>query len=458
MRDQFAQTLITACQLPRGARVLVGLSGGGDSVALLRLLLEVAGDYPLQLRAAHLDHGLRPESSQDALWVEDLCACLQVPLTLERLDVAAMARTIGCGLEEAGRLARREMLARVAQHQGCDAIALGHQRGDQAETVLHRLLRGTSMSGLAAMRPRQGLFIRPLLDWPRQALERYLLDCSQDYLQDASNQDPVFTRNRLRHQVLPLLRQFNPRLEEHLTALARRSAEEEDYWRLQVAAALEILRLPAQGELRLVRSGLSQLPPALGRRVLRQALGEVRGETAGLDAGHLEALLALVVAGPAQAELHLPKCWAALRFEALVLRKTPPLGLESPRVQVEGPGDYLLPDGRILRFEILATPRGESHHAVEYGFNLVKFPMQVRGFEPGDRIRLERLGGRKKLKELFSEARIEQEQRCSWPLLVGEEMLWVVGLRRCAGYRPETPAGVVLRVAVLSGDSSTIRL
>ena len=458
MSKRLTQTLIGACQLPRGARVLVGLSGGGDSVALLRLLREVAGDYPLQLRAAHLDHGLRPESSQDARWVEDLCASLQIPLTLERQDVAAMARSIGCGLEEAGRLARREMLARVAQRQGCDAVALGHQRGDQAETLLHRLLRGTSISGLAAMRYRQGLFIRPLLDWPRQELERYLRDCGQDYLQDASNQDPVFTRNRLRHQVLPLLHQFNPRLEQHLAALARRSAEEEDYWRLQVAAALEVLRLPAQGELRLARPGLAQLPSALGRRVLRQALGEVRGQTAGLDAGHLDDLLALVTAGPAQAELHLPQCWAGLRFEALVLRTSPPPAQALPRVQVEGPADYLLPDGRIMRFEILATSRGESRNVVEYDFNTVKFPLQVRGFEPGDRIRLEGLGGRKKLKELFSEARIEQEQRRCWPLLVKNELLWVVGLRRCAGYSPLTPAGGVLRVTVLNRDSSTIRL
>ncbi|MHB1399668.1 MAG: tRNA lysidine(34) synthetase TilS [Trichloromonadaceae bacterium] len=458
MSKRLTQTLIGACQLPRGARVLVGLSGGGDSVALLRLLREVAGDYPLQLRAAHLDHGLRPESSQDARWVEDLCASLQIPLTLERQDVAAMARAIGCGLEEAGRLARREMLARVAQRQGCDAVALGHQRGDQAETLLHRLLRGTSISGLAAMRYRQGLFIRPLLDWPRQELERYLRDCGQDYLQDASNQDPVFTRNRLRHQVLPLLHQFNPRLEQHLAALARRCAEEEDYWRLQVAAALEVLRLPAQGELRLARPGLAQLPSALGRRVLRQALGEVRGQTAGLDAGHLDDLLALVTAGPAQAELHLPQCWAGLRFEALVLRTSPPPAQALPRVQVEGPADYLLPDGRIMRFEILATSRGESRNVVEYDFNTVKFPLQVRGFEPGDRIRLEGLGGRKKLKELFSEARIEQEQRRCWPLLVKNELLWVVGLRRCAGYSPLTPAGGVLRVTVLNRDSSTIRL
>lgn len=438
--------------------MLVGLSGGADSVALLRMLLEVAGTYPLELRAAHLDHGLRPESPQDALWVAELCARWQVPLTVERLDVAELARRAGRGIEESGRLARREMLARLAQAQGCVAIGLGHQRGDQAETVLHRLLRGTSMSGLAAMRFRQGLFIRPLLGWPRQALEQYLADCDQDYLQDASNRDPVFTRNRLRHELFPLLRQFNPRIEEHLAALARRCAEEEDFWQTQVAAALESLRLPAFAELRLSRPGLAELLPALSRRVLRCALKEVRGHLTGLDAGHLDDLLALVATGPAQAELHLPQCWAAVRFDALLLRRAPPQVQATPRVQVSGPGDYPLADGRMIRFEVLAAPGGETQTAVEYDLGTVGFPLQIRGFEPGDRICIEGLGGRKKLKELFSEARIEQELRRCWPLLVGEELLWAVGLRRCAGHRPATPAGAVLRVTVLSSESSTIRL
>jgi tRNA(Ile)-lysidine synthase len=238
MRERFQRALSGDCRLPPGARVLVGLSGGADSVALLRLLLEVAADYPLEVRAAHLDHGLRPESGADARWVQGLCERLRVPLSLERVEVAELARQGGCGLEEAGRLARRQWLEGQARRQGCGAIALGHQRGDQAETVLHRLLRGTSLPGLAAMRPRQGLYIRPLLGWPRQALEAYLEGCAQDYLQDASNLDPAFTRNRLRHQVLPLLRQFNPQLEEHLAALARRVAQEEELWQEQESAAL----------------------------------------------------------------------------------------------------------------------------------------------------------------------------------------------------------------------------
>lgn len=458
MQQLLMQTLAGPCQLPRGARVLVGLSGGGDSVALLRLLLDVAEDYPLELRAAHLDHGLRAESAEDARWVADFCARWQVPLVVERRDVAGLARGGCCGIEDAGRQARREFLERQARLQGCAAIALGHQRGDQAETVLHRLLRGTSLSGLAAMRLRAGSYIRPLLAWSRQELEAYLAARGQGFLQDASNRNPVFTRNRLRHEVLPLLGQFNPRLESHLAALATRAAEEEDYWRQQVAQALAGLRLPAEGESRLARPALAALPPALGRRVLRRALEEVRGTLAGVDAGHLEALRNLVVTGAAQAELHLPQCWAALRFDALVLRQTPPPLAEPPRLLVSGPGDYLLPDGRVLRFEVNPQPLGESLQVAEFDLDTVGFPLQIRGFIPGDRIRLEGLAGRKKLKELFSEARIEQELRRGWPLLAGEELLWVVGLRRSSLGRPVVPATAVLRVMVLDAESLTIQL
>lgn len=458
MPELLTQILAGPCQLPRGARLLVGLSGGADSVALLRLLLEVAAGYPLELRAAHLDHGLRAESSEDARWVAELCAQLNVPLAVERVEVGTLAQSSGCGIEDAGRQARRDFLERQALLQGCAAVALGHQRGDQAETVLHRLIRGTSLSGLAAMRFRAGLYIRPLLGWTRQELEDYLAAQGQDFLQDASNRDPVFTRNRLRHEVLPLLRQFNPRLEAHLAAFAARAAEEEDYWQQQELAALAGLRLPAEGELRLARSALAALPPALGRRVLRYALKEVRGNLAGVDAGHLEALRNLVVAGSPQAELYLPRAWAAVRFDALVLRQLPPPLAEPPRLLVPGPGDYPLPDGRVVRFEVNPGALGESRLGVEFALNSIGFPLQIRSFEPGDRIRLQGLNGRKKLKELFSEARIEQELRRVWPLLAGEELLWVVGLRRSSLGRPVAPATAVLRVMVLDAESLTIQL
>lgn len=458
MLERLTQILAGPCQLPRGARVLVALSGGGDSVALLRLLLEVAKDFPLKLRAAHLDHGLRPESARDALWVTQLCGQWQLPLAVERVEVAVLARRLGCGIEDAGRQSRREFLQRQAELQGCDAIALGHQRGDQAETVLHRLIRGTSLSGLASMRFRHGPFIRPLLGFSRQELESYLAFKGQSFLQDASNRDPAFTRNRLRHEVLPLLQQFNPRLESHLAALAGRAAEEEDYWQQQVLAALADLRLPAQGELRLARPALAALHPALSRRVLRQALEEVRGGLGGVDAGHLEALRNLIVAEAPQAELHLPQCWVAVRFDALVLRQAPPLPAELPRLLVSGPGDYRLADGQVIRFEVKPAPLGESWHTVEFDRNIVNFPFEVRGFVPGDRIRLEGLQGRKKLKELFSETRIEQELRRCWPLLVAKELLWVVGLRRSSVGRPVSSTTEVLRVRVLGAESSTIRL
>src|SRR5690606_23896946 len=144
------------------------LSGGGDSVALLHLLRELAPEYPFSLYAAHLDHAMRPESRRDADFTIQLCSELAIPLTVERIEVRALAEARRKGLEETAREERREFLRRTAALRGCRVIALGHHRGDQAETFLHRLVRGTALPGLAAMQPRSGPFIRPLLSVPRQ--------------------------------------------------------------------------------------------------------------------------------------------------------------------------------------------------------------------------------------------------------------------------------------------------
>ncbi len=458
MLDALMNILRHRCRVPSGSRVLVGLSGGGDSVALLRLLHEVASSYPLQLHATHLDHALRQDSAADACWVAGLCASLDIPLSMERVEVANLARESGMGVEEAGRMARRRLLSSEAERLGCEVVALGHQRDDQAETVLHRLLRGSSASGLAAMRYRQGLFIRPLLGVSRLELESYLGRLGQDYLSDPSNAEPVFTRNRLRHEVLPLLREFNPRLDGHLAALAGRLAEEESFWEDQVDGAMVALLGPEQGGVRLARAGLAKLHPALARRVLRRALEAVRGHLAGVDSGHLQRLLDLILSGPPQGEMHLPQCWAGVRFGDVVVRQFPPETMASPDLVIPGPGDYSLPDGRVLRLETLPPEGLESSTRIELSLEGIRFPLQVRGFRPGDRISLAGLNGRKKLKELFSEQRIAQELRRGWPLLVGDELLWVIGLRRCGGHRPSGAAEKVLRVTLLQAETLTIRL
>ncbi len=435
-------------RLPRGAGVLVALSGGGDSVALLHLLLQLAPLFSLQVRAAHLDHAIRAESGRDVDFVQRLCRQWRVPLTVERLDVPRLARQRGQGLEEAGHELRREFLQRTASNLDCSFIALGHHRGDQAETLLMRLVRGSGLTGLAAMRPLSDSIIRPLLAFSREQIEAYLAAVGQAFVQDASNEDLYYTRNRIRHRLLPELTDLNPRLEENLAALSQRIALEEGFWRQEVKRALDTLRTVDDGELWLDRLALLALHPALRARVLRQALLEVRGDLRGLGAVHIEALEKLLEGAAPQAEVHLPAAWAGRRYERLWLRATPPVPAVPFAIEVREPGEVRLPDGRSMLLSREALPQGESPTAVEFPAKAVPFPLTVRSFRPGDRFHPRGALGSRKLKKFFIDARIERELRYSVPLLEGRQILWLAGLARCQQWSCTEGEGPVLRAVV----------
>jgi tRNA(Ile)-lysidine synthase len=432
-----------------GDRILVALSGGADSVVLLDLLLRASAERDLGIVAAHLDHGMRAESRRDADFVRDLCRRLGVPLTVERRDVPALAAVRKQGLEEAARDERRAFLAGTALLEGCRFVALGHHRDDQAETFLQRLLRGSGLTGLAGMRLRTDPFIRPLLPFSRDEIHRYLAARHLPYVEDLSNADTAFTRNRLRHELLPALRGYNPRIDEHLSRLSRLIALEEEYWEQQVEVALEALCSIADDGIRLCRGGLLQLHPALRARVLRGALERVRGDLRAIGARHIEAIEDLLQSGKPEAETHLPGAWAARRYGRLWLRAVPPAVAEAFAIEIPGPGVYDLPCGGRLHVLLEDAMAGEDRWSVEFDADAVPFPLLVRPFRPGDRFYPDGAPGHRKLKDFFIDIKLEREFRRSLPLVVADEILWLPGVRRCHGRRPHPGSAKVLRLAAI---------
>ena len=192
---------------PSGGVMLVAVSGGRDSVCLLHYLAAMPRDF--SVAAAHLDHGQRPTAGRDVAFVEELCRSLDVPLTVERADVPALARERGVGLEEAGRMARYDFFRRTADRLGAQRIATAHHAADQAETVVLNLVRGTGMQGLAGIPPVRGRIVRPLLETSREDIETYLEVHRLSHVEDETNRDTALRRNLLRREVMPRLAELH---------------------------------------------------------------------------------------------------------------------------------------------------------------------------------------------------------------------------------------------------------
>lgn len=452
MLNRFAQAIASAALLEAGDRVLCAVSGGADSVALLLLLQQLSLQLPFTLKAAHLDHGLRPESGDDARFVEELCRSLQVPLRVESADVRELASERGEGLEAAGRFARRRFLERLASEDDCNRIALGHHANDQAETVLFRLLRGSGLTGLAAMRPRSGLYIRPLLSFEKGDLQNWLRATGVSWREDASNLDPAFSRNLIRTEVLPELRRLNPQVDGALCRFSSQVALEEGFWREQVdgflAAHLE--NRSGQDVLVLPIAPLSSAHPALRRRILRGLLELFRGHLDKIEAGHIDQIEALLEGAKPQAETCLPGVRVARRYELLHVRSAPPVR-DAFEVTIPEEGVYPLPTGDRLVVTLGAGTPGDGD-SVAFCAEQLTFPLLVRSVRPGDRFQPSGMTGHKRLKNYFIDNKVPREERQSSVVVcAASTILWLAGRRRCEGFWPRS-GGPVLQMRFERGD------
>jgi tRNA(Ile)-lysidine synthase len=291
----------------KGARVLIGVSGGPDSVVLFHILNSLKHELGILLKIAHFDHKLRQNSAVDLLFVKTLAKRLAVPFIHGR-SKTPYART--GSIEEAARERRYRFFLDAAASWKADAVALGHNRDDQAETVLMRILRGTGTSGLRAILPARlingKLFVRPLLEVPRSEIETYLSENKLEFLTDPTNCSMDFFRNRIRHRIIPFLdKESGQDIRSHLAALAFSAADEQD---LIDENLKPVIRSYARFENKAAKINLADwgsLHPALGRALLRYCIGEVKGNLNSLTLSHVQSIENLIRNGATGSQTHL---------------------------------------------------------------------------------------------------------------------------------------------------------
>ena len=494
LRARILRTMQRDALVPRGAPIIVALSGGADSVALVHLLRELDASGEVVLAGvAHFNHQLRgDEADEDERFCGELAAELGLRFEAGRADVRALAREQGRSVEDAARVVRYDFLERAADALGAEFIAVAHTRDDQAETFLLRLIRGAGPRGLASILPRAGRVIRPLLDVTRAELRELIADRRLVFREDATNADVSIPRNRVRHELIPYLqREFSPGVVDVLAREAAIARADEEHLHAEAIDLARSVVLSNNGRVEFDAAAVSRLPPALASRVAREVLNRAApGRYVGVD--QVGQLLDLVH-GRVRGAVSLPGCSARVVGDRIVVGPEPPRPFSNSfRVPLSIPGEVTLaPQGWAVsaawtespvdRFEggpldkpgagpfdelragpfdkLRAGPfdelrtggalaEADFRWTVPVQASSVALPLAVRSRRPGDRFRpLGLRGGAKKLHDFLIDRKVPREARDSLPLVVDRDdrIVWVVGQAVAEDFRVTAPSrGVIL--------------
>lgn len=435
--NKVARTLSEHGMVAPGDLVVAAVSGGPDSVCLLDCLHRLSENFHISLIVAHFDHGLRP--AEDRLET-DFVRRLSENLGL-RFATNETLPEIGAGgsREERARLARYKFLEEVRREYGATRIAVGHTKNDQAETVLMRLLRGSGTSGLAAIPPMRGeTVIRPLIDVARIEVLDYLNSRGLDSVQDSSNTGNLYLRNRIRHELMPLLTGYQPRLIERLANTAEILRKDDHCLESIAASWIETHGINEGFSPGIFVSRWKRLHPALRIRVLRRMI-EQEGSLRRISERHLTAVSLLAEGEKPRGRINLPGGLLAERsYDRLhITRHT---NRPAPfRHELNGPGIYCFPDiGWEVRMEECPHPPAFSGNPMDAFFDmgLLSFPLELRCMKPGDRFVPLGMTGSKKVKDFFIDLKVPAGKRVSAPILTsGGRIIWVCGFRQDNRFR-----------------------
>lgn len=453
--------------IQQGDRVVVAVSGGPDSVALLSALHGLASSWSLSLSAAHFNYGLRgAESDDDAAFVMRLCERFSIPYVCERLTLTD-ALCKGRSLQEAAREARYAALLRLCESLGANKVALGHTRDDQAETVVIWLLRGAGMTGLSGMPCLRSPFIRPLLAVSRAEVLSYLAGQGLEFREDSSNAKPIYLRNRVRHDVLPLLKQFNPAILDALTRQA--DILREDNRCLDHLAEEQCARVAREAkdhEWVVDRPDLLALDLAVQRRVVRKVVQRTAAVNRGPSFAAVALVLERVVHGDSGSCATLRHVRVTREYDTIVFQRHGDMpcgtvGTSVLSVARSVPFTVSWPlTGQRLQADLIHSSQLDqmsspvSPMRAMLDADRLTLELRVRAWRPGDRFHPFGFEGhRKKLQDFFADLKVPRSARGGIPLVVAPEgLVWVAGYRTDHRFRVTDSTRRILRLTLLDGE------
>lgn len=439
-----------------GDKIVLGLSGGPDSVCLLHILYRLKEKMNIEVYAAHLNHQIRGlEAQKDALYISQICEDLGITSFVKAINVPEYCKEQGVSLEEGARTLRYEMFEEIKQKTKSNKIAIGHNRNDQAETVLMRIMRGTGLQGLRGIEYiRDNEIIRPILDIERSEIEAYCEKYELNPRIDKTNLESIYTRNKIRLELIPYMKDnFNPNVIESIVRMTNSLKSDSDYIDLEAEKSFKEVSTLKEDSVEISLPKYSNLHNAIKVRILRSAIKHIIGDTNFVDQKHIEDIIELECESKLNKMLNLPRGIFAYRRKNIIILTTKEI------VSEEIDFCYNIPSNGFIKIKelnlVLETQKMsiDRYKSIKldktskgFDFDKIKGGIVVRSRKQGDKIKL--AGGSKKVKDLFIDLKIPREDRCKVPVITDDEGILCVGdYKTSENYKIDSETKEVLKIS-----------
>lgn len=440
--------------------IIAGVSGGADSVCLFFILEEYCKKKNATLAVVHMNHGLREDAEEDAAYVEGLCAEFGVPFHLYEKDIAAMAKDLGLGTEEAGRVARYEAFSEtLKQYGGKGKIAVAHHKNDRAETVLFHLCRGTNLAGLTGISPVRDNVIRPLLCVERDEIEEFLKEKGRSWCIDSTNEENTYTRNKIRNVILPYAeKEICENASAHIAETAEELSKIRSYIEEQTDLVHKQILVEKEDRICIRKEEFAKCHEVIRKQLILRALEYMVPGRKDIGAVHVNDVLSLFTKQSGK-QIHLPyELVAENQFGEVVLRKKKTvINANDESITISVPGRVRISLDKVMEIQVFSADKGKEIPRKTYtkwfDYDKIKCCPVIRHRRTGDYLIISESGNHKSIKEYFIEEKVPREDRDKYLLLTeGNHVLWVIGMRISEYYKITEQTKTILQVNILNEE------